>query len=263
MIQPIQSMSKAFDLSGKNAIVTGGARGLGAAISRALAEAGANVAIINSKSNADETLKSLQGFGGKYKSYIGNIANLSEIRETVNAIHADFGDIDILVNNAGISCLSDLLDMDDELSDWYNVTGVNLNGTVNMTYCVGKIMRDAGKGGAIINISSMAGDTIVRTQAMSPYSCSKAAINQFTRSVAWEFGKHDIRVNAIAPGFFNTDLSHFIPEEMVSYITGQQPLSRFGEPIEIGAMALYLASPAAAHVTGAVLTIDGGYSLSS
>ena len=263
MIEPIQSIKNAFDLAGKNVIVTGGTRGLGAAIALAMAEAGANIAITSSKSKADETLEKLAPFGGKYKSYIGNVADLADIRKTITSIYEDFGSIDVLVNNAGVSCLSELLDMDDELSDWYEVTGVDLNGTVNTTYCVGKLMRDAGKGGAIINISSMAGDTIVRTQAMAPYSCSKAAVNQFTRSMAWELGKYDIRVNAIAPGFFNTDLSHFIPDDQFAYIKGQQPLSRFGEPVEIGAMAVYLASPAAAHVTGAIFTIDGGYSLSS
>ena len=263
MIKPIQSMNKAFDLSGKNAIVTGGSRGLGAAISLAMAESGANVALISSKSSTEETLDKLSAFSGKYKGYTGNIADLADIRKTVAGIHEDFGSIDILVNNAGISCVSELVDMDEELSDWYEVTGVNLNGTVNTTYCVSKIMRDAGNGGAIVNVSSMAGGQIVRTQAMSPYSCSKAAINQFTRSMAWELGKYDIRVNAIAPGFFNTDLSHFIPDEQVAYITDQQPLSRFGEPVEIGAMAVYLASPAAAHITGSIFTIDGGYSLTS
>ena len=256
-------MNKAFDLSGKNVIVTGGSRGLGAAISLAMAESGANIALISSKSSTEETLEKLSAYGGKYKGYTGNVADLAAIRETITSIHKDFGSIDVLVNNAGISCLSELVDMDEDLSDWYEVTGVNLNGTVNTTFCVSKIMRDAKKGGAIINISSMAGGQIVRTQAMAPYSCSKAAINQFTRSMAWELGKYDIRVNAIAPGFFNTDLSHFIPDDQVAYITDQQPLSRFGEPVEIGAMAVYLASQAAAHITGSVFTIDGGYSLSS
>ena len=263
MIKPIESMNKAFDITGKNVVVTGGSRGLGAAISLAMAEAGANIAVISSKSKSEETLEKLASYGGKYKGYTGNVADLTDIRKTITNIHEDFGDIDVLVNNAGISCVNELLDMDEELSDWYEVTGVDLNGTVNTTYCVGKLMRDAGKGGAIINISSMAGTTIVRTQAMSPYSCSKAAVNQFTRSMASEMGKFDIRVNAIAPGFFNTDLSHFIPDNELAYITGQQPLSRFGEPVEIGAMAVYLASPAAAHVTGAIFTIDGGYSLTS
>lgn len=263
MIQPIQSMENAFDISGKTAIVTGGSRGLGAAIATAFAQSGVNVAVISSKSQCEETVESLKQYGGKYKGYIADVGSLASVKSVVSEINKDFGNIDILVNNAGISCVSELLDMDEELTDWYNVTNVNLNGTVNMTYTVGKLMRDAGNGGSIINISSMAGHSIMRTQAMIPYCASKAAINHFTHGLAWELGKFDIRVNAIAPGFFDTDLSHFIPEQEVAYITGQQPLKRFGNPIEIGALAVYLASQASAHMTGVVVPIDGGYTLTT
>lgn len=263
MIQPITGMKKAFDLSGKNALITGGNRGLGKAIALAMAEQGANIAIVcRDNAKAKETLGELRQYGGKYESFPCDITDLKTVRKTVAEVYGSFGHIDILVNNAGVSCVSELLDMDQELTDWYNVLNTDLNGTVHMTYEVGKRMRDAGKGGSIINITSNAGLIVNKTQAMSPYSSSKAAANHFTRCMAVELGKHDIRVNAIAPGFTNTDLSEFIPKDQFDYIINQMPARRFGEPVEVGAMAVYLASPAAAQVTGAVLVIDGGYMLS-
>ena len=152
--------------------------------------------------------------------------------------------------------------MDEQLSDWYRVLNTDLNGTVHMTYEVGKLMRDAGKGGSIINVASNAAFIVNKTQAMSPYSSSKAAVVHFTHCMAVELGKHNIRVNAICPGFTNTDLSQFIPKDQFDYINKQMPLGRFGEPIEVGALAVYFASPAAAQVTGTAQVIDGGYILS-
>ena len=131
-----------------------------------------------------------------------------------------------------------------------------------MTYEVAKRMRDAKKGGCIINITSNAAFIVNTTQAMSPYSSAKAAANHFTHCMAVELGKYDIRVNAIAPGFTNSELSKFIPKDQYAYINQQMPLHRFGEPIEVGALAVYLASSAAAQVTGTVQVIDGGYILS-
>jgi len=242
MIQPITDMKKAFDLSGKTAVITGGNRGLGFGIASAMAQQGANIAILcRDAAKAAEAIAELKPLGGKYES---------------------FGGIDILVNNAGISCLNELLDMDEELSDWYAVINTDLNGTVHMTYEVAKRMRDAGKGGCIINVSSNAAYIVNKTQSMSPYSSAKAAVNHFTHCMAVELGKYDIRVNAIAPGFTNSELSKFIPKDKFDYINNQMPLGRFGEPIEIGALAVYLASPAAAQITGTVQVIDGGYILS-
>lgn len=263
MIQPINSMKNAFDLTGKNALVTGGNRGLGKAIALAMAEQGANVAILcRDTAKGAEVIDELKAYGGKYECFSCDITDLENVRKTVAAIYDSYKQIDILVNNAGVSCVNELLDMDEELSDWYNVLNTDLNGTVHMTYEVGKRMRDAGKGGSIINITSNAALIVNKTQAMSPYSSSKAAANHFTRCMAVELGKYNIRVNAIAPGFTNTDLSEFIPKDQFDYIINQMPARRFGEPIEVGAMAVYLASPAAAQVTGTVMVIDGGYILS-
>ena len=263
MIEPIRSMRNAFRLDGKNAVITGGNRGLGFGIAQAMAESGANVAILcRDRQKADEALEQLKPFGGTYMAFDCDVTSLPSVRAAAAEVAEKFGDTDILVNNAGVSCVSELLDMDENLTDWYNVVNTDLNGTVHMTYEVGKLMRDAGKGGSIINVASNAAFIVNKTQAMSPYSCSKAAVVHFTHCMAVELGKHNIRVNAICPGFTNTDLSQFIPKDMFDYINNQMPLGRFGEPIEVGALAVYFASPAAAQVTGTAQVIDGGYILS-
>ena len=263
MIAPIQSMKDAFRLDGKNAVVTGGNRGLGLGIARAMAESGANVAILcRDSAKAAEALETLRPFGGRYMAFNCDVCDLKSVRAAAANVAEDFGDTDILVNNAGVSCLSELLDMDEELTDWYNVVNTDLNGTVHMTYAFGKRMRDAGRGGAIINIASNAAFIVNKTQAMSPYSSAKAAVCHFTHCMAVELGRYDIRVNAIAPGFTNSELSKFIPKDMFDYINHQMPLGRFGEPIEVGALAVFLACPAAAQITGTVQVIDGGYILS-
>lgn len=263
MIQPITNMKNAFDLTGKNAVITGGNRGLGFGIATAMAQVGANIAILcRDGKKAEEALAELSQYGGKYESFSCDVTDLESVRRAVGQVCGSFGHIDILVNNAGVSCVNELLDMDDKLTDWYHVLNTDLNGTVHMTYEVGKRMRDAGLGGCIINVTSNAAFIVNKTQAMSPYSASKAAANHFTKCMAVELGKYNIRCNAIAPGFTNTELSRHIPPDMFDYINNQMPLGRFGEPIEIGALAVYLASPAAAQVTGTVQVIDGGYILS-
>ena len=152
MISPITSMKDAFSLEGKTALITGGNRGLGLACASAMAQQGANIAILcRDSQKAAEAIEELKQFGGKYESFSCDITDLVSVRATVAAVWESFGGIDILVNNAGVSCRSELLDMDEELTDWYNVLNADLNGTVHMTYEVGKRMRDAGKGGSIIN----------------------------------------------------------------------------------------------------------------
>lgn len=263
VISPITDMKNAFSLEGKKVIVTGGNRGLGFGIASAMAQSGADIAILcRDSSKAAEALAELAQYGGTHRSFSCDITDMQSVKSAVDAAYAEFGNFDILVNNAGVSCKNELLDMDEELSDWYNVVNTDLNGTVHMTYAVAKRMRDGGKGGSIINITSNAAYIVNKTQAMSPYSSAKAAANHFTRCMACELGKYDIRVNAIAPGFTNSELSKFIPKDMFDYINNQMPLGRFGEPIEVGALAVFLASPAAGQITGAVVVIDGGYILS-
>ena len=262
MIQPIKDMKNAFDLTGKTAVITGGNRGLGFGIAAAMAQSGADIAILcRDTKKAAEAVADLQQYGGKYQSFSCDVTSLPSVRSAVEAVCEAFGGIDILVNNAGVSCTKALLDMDEDLTDWYKVVNTDLNGCVHMTYETAKRMRDAGRGGCIINITSNAGFMVNHGQPMSPYSCAKAAMNHFTKCMAVELGEYDIRVNGIAPGFTNSELSVHIPKENLSYINTQTVAGRFGEPIEVGALAVYLASPAAAQVTGTVQVIDGGYML--
>lgn len=260
MISPITSMKDAFSLKGKNAIVTGGNRGLGLGICKAFAEQGAHVAVFcRDQEKAAEALAELAPFGGEYRAFSCDVSDMQSCIKAVDEACAWFGDVDILVNNAGVGFTGRLLDEDEDLANWYSVLNVDLNGTVNMTYVVGKKMRDAGHGGSIVNVSSNAGLMINYGNYMPAYSTSKAAVNHFTRSMAVELAAYDIRVNAIAPGFTNTELSKWIPEDVFSYITDRTVAGRFGEPLEVGALAVYLASPAAAQITGHVAVIDGGY----
>ena len=190
MIQAIKDMSNAFSLKGKNAVITGGNRGLGFGIASAMAQSGANIAILcRDEKKAAEALEELSQYGGKYESFSCDVTDIKSVRKAVELVCESFGSIDILVNNAGVSCVSELLDMDEQLSDWYSVVNTDLNGTVHMTYEVGKRMRDAGKGGCILNITSNAAFIVNKTQPMSPYSASKAAANHFTKCMAVELGK--------------------------------------------------------------------------
>jgi NAD(P)-dependent dehydrogenase (short-subunit alcohol dehydrogenase family) len=262
MLEPIKSMETAFSLKGKNAIVTGGNKGLGFGIATAFAQSGANVAILcRDITAAESAIKELAQYGGKYESFSCDVTKPADIRAAIAKVYDSFGQIEILVNNSGVSCDIELLDMDENLSEWYHVVNTDLNGLVHMTYEVGKRMRDANKGGAIVNISSNAGFMVNRGLSMCPYSTSKAAVNHFTHCMAVELGKYGIRVNAIAPGFTNSNLSKNMPQEMKDMIINTMSVKRFGEAIEIGALAVYLASPAAAQVTGTVQVHDGGYML--
>ena len=262
MMAPITSMKNAFDLTGKVAVITGGNRGLGFGVALAMAQSGANIAILcRDKAKAEEALAELQQYGGKYASFDCDVVSMPSVRAAVAAVVEEFGCIDILVNNAGVSCTKALLDMDEDLTDWYKVVNTDLNGCVHMTYEVAKRMRDAGKGGVIINMTSNAGFMVNHGQPMSPYSSAKAAMNHFTRCMACELAPYDIRVNGIAPGFTNSELSKHIPPENLARINSQAVVGRFGEPIEVGALAVYFASQASAQVTGTVQVIDGGYML--
>ena len=151
--------------------------------------------------------------------------------------------------------------MDEELSDWHQVVNTDLTGVVNMTYTVGTRMRDSGNGGNIINITSNAGFTVNRNISLSSYNTAKAAANHFTRSMAIELGSYNIRVNAIAPGYINDGFSKGIPPEREKAIINGQGVDRLGTVMEIGAMAVFLASPASGFTTGAIMVVDGGYSL--
>ncbi|MBQ8974995.1 MAG: SDR family oxidoreductase [Oscillospiraceae bacterium] len=260
---PIASMEGAFCLRGKNAIVTGGNRGIGLGIATAFAQQGANVAIMcRNRQSAEKVVAEFSGkYEGKFAFYELDITDMGKCRAAVDACVADFGGVDILVNNAGVAVAGPVLDMDEELTDWFRCIDVDLSGAMRMSYIVGKYMRDAGKGGKVINITSNSGAIINKPLTFAPYHAAKAALNHLTRDLAVEWGQYGICVNAIAPGYTYSDLMKDMPEDAAREILEKIPGGRFGQAIEIGALAVYLASEASNVVTGAIITADGGYSL--
>ena len=262
MITPITSMTEAFRLAGKTAIITGGNGGIGLGIAKSMAEVGVNVAILcRNMEKAAGALEELGRFGGKHKAFSCDVTDPQSVADAVEAVWNEFGGVEILVNNSGIAGGGKLLDSNRDLKEWRAVIETDLLGMIQMTHEVGKRMRDAGKGGAIVNITSNAGNTVNRGAILTVYGAAKAGANHFTKSMAVELGEYDIRVNAIAPGFTHAGFGANPDQFLYDMVEMQQPLKRLGEAIEIGALAVFLASPAAAHITGEVITIDGGYTL--
>lgn len=245
-------------LENKVAIVTGAARGIGEAIALKLAEHGASVAFTYVSEGSAEKAKALEekiaGIGAKGKSYRSNAGNFQECESFVNDVVKEFGTIDICVNNAGISKDNLLLRMTPE--QWDEVMSVNLKSVFNMTKQVIRPMMKAKKG-SIINMSSIIG---MRGNAgQSSYAASKAGIIGFSKSVALELGSRNIRCNAIAPGFIETDMTHYLKEgEAAKAFLDKIPLGRFGSAEEIANTTLFLASDLSSYITGQVISACGG-----
>jgi 3-oxoacyl-[acyl-carrier protein] reductase len=238
------------------AIVTGGSRGIGEAIATKFAENGAHVAFtyMSSDEKAKAVEEKLLSFGGKAKAYKSNAASYEESEKLVNEVIKDFGTIDILVNNAGISKDNLLLRMSQE--QWDEVMQTNLKSVFNMTKQVIRPMMKARKG-SIINMSSIIG---MRGNAgQASYAASKAGIIGFTKSIAAEVGSRNIRCNAIAPGFVETDMTHYLKEgDAAKSFLEKIPLGRFGSAEEIANVTLFLASDLSSYITAQVVSVCGG-----
>lgn len=242
-------------LTGKTAIVTGGSRGIGRAIAVCLAEEGANVAVIYAGNTlaAEETLQAITEKGGNAISIQCDVANEEAVTAMVKQVKEKFGSIDILVNNAGIT--RDGLLMRMKTADWQAVLDTNLTGTFFCTKAVTKIMMKQ-RSGSIVNLTSVVGLTGNAGQAN--YAAAKSGIIGFTKSVAKELASRGIRVNAVAPGCIDTDmtavLSESVKEEMIKTI----PLGRVAQPEEVAKAVCFLVSDCASYITGQVLNVDGG-----
>ena len=246
-------------LENRIAIVTGASRGIGEAIALKLAEHGANIAFtyLSSEEKAIALENKLKGFGVKAKAYKSNAGVYAECEALVNDVTKEFGTIDICVNNAGISKDNLLLRLTEE--QWDEVMDINLKSVFNMTKQVIRPMMKAKKG-SIINMSSIVG--VSGNAGQSSYAASKAGILGFTMSVAKELGSRNIRCNAIAPGFVETDMTHYLKDgDGAKKFLENIPLGRFGRTEEIADTTLFLASDMSSYITGQVLSVCGGLNI--
>jgi 3-oxoacyl-[acyl-carrier protein] reductase len=237
-------------LDGKVALVTGGSRGIGAAISRELARAGAKVAV-NYRAGqeaADEVAGEIGGL-----AVLADVSNAEEVKALIERVEGELGDIDAVVNNAGITRDTLIARMTDD--DWETVIDTNLRGTFNTCRAVSRKMLRR-RAGSIVNLSSVVG--LHGNPGQANYAASKAGIIGLTKALARELGSRGVRVNAIAPGNISTELTDVLPEEARGVILQNTPLGRLGEPEDVAGAVRFLCSDEAAFITGEVLLVDGG-----
>jgi 3-oxoacyl-[acyl-carrier protein] reductase len=241
-------------VDGKVALVTGGGQGIGKTISLALANAGANVSIVDvNQALADATAGEIIALGRKAVSIKADVTNSNDANEAVSKTVAELGGLDILVNNAGITRDGLLLRMKDE--DWDLVLNVNLKGAFNFTRAAAKVMSKQ-RSGKIINVASIVG--LMGNAGQANYSASKAGLIGLTKTVAREFASRNLTCNAVAPGFIETAMTKALSEEVRANLAGQIPLGRLGSVDDVASAVLFLASPSADYVTGQVLGVNGG-----
>lgn len=250
-------MSSKTNMKGKVAIVTGGGRGIGKAIAHRLAEAGANVVIASRKlENLQATAEEFSGLEGKIHPVVCHVGRLDQLQNLVAETEKQFGGVDVLVNNSATNIgQGPSLEVTDEMV--FKMFEINILSAVRLIRLTVPKMIERGQG-SIINIASIAG---IRPQLHGLlYSATKASLIMMTRTWAVEFGKHNVRVNAIAPGLIQTDFSEYFWKnpEHVKRLEEQQPIPRVGTPDEIGGIALYLASDDSSFVTGQTFVVDGG-----
>lgn len=246
-------------LTGKTALVTGAARGIGKAVAMKFASEGANIAFTDLVLNDDMaaglevTRKEIEALGVTCRAYAGNAADFAETETVVKQIHADFGTIDILVNNAGITKDGLMLRMTE--AQWDAVLNVNLKSAFNFIHACAPIMLRQ-RSGSIINMTSVVG--IHGNAGQCNYSASKAGMIGLAKSIAQELGTKGVRANCVAPGFIETPMTEQLPEEIRKEWMTKIPLRRGGQTEDIANVCLFLASELSSYVTGQVIQVDGG-----
>ncbi len=242
-------------LDGTVAVVTGGSRGIGRAVCLAFAAAGARVVVgYRSRSDAaEEVVSAIAARGGTAVAQGGDVSVRDDADALIGAARERFGRVDVLVNNAGLTRDGLLLRMRDE--DWREVLKADLDGAFFCLRAAAKVMLKQ-RSGRIINVASVAG--LVGNPGQANYSAAKAGLIGLTRTAAAELGPRQITVNAVAPGWIETDMTHSLPETLRRAALERIPLGRMGQPDDVAQAVLFLASPAAAYITGTVLVVDGG-----
>ncbi len=245
----------ARELAGAVAIVTGGSRGIGLAVSGELARAGAKVAVL--ALNGERAAAAAESLpGGGHASHSCDVADSAACRKTVREVERSLGAVSILVNNAGVTRDNILVRMRDE--EWSQVVSTNLGGAFNMTRAVARGMMKR-RAGAIVNISSVIG--LIGNAGQANYAASKAGLHGLTRSVARELASRNVRCNAVAPGFIRTDMTAALGEKAASELRRRIPLDRLGKPGDVAGAVRFLAGPEARYITGQVIAVDGGMTM--
>jgi 3-oxoacyl-[acyl-carrier protein] reductase len=236
------------------AVVTGAARGIGRAISLALADEGAHVVAVDVLADAlDSTVGEIAAKGVKAVARQADVTDSEQVEQLFASVVSDFDRLDIMVNNAGITRDTLLLSMDDQ--QWDQVIQVNLRGVFLCTRAAAKIMLRQ-RYGRIVNMASVSG--LMGNAGQANYAASKAGVVGLTKTVAKEMGKRKVTCNAVAPGFIKTDMTDALPEKVREQVKLVIPAGRFGEPEDVAAAVVFLASPQAEYITGQVLSVDGG-----
>jgi NAD(P)-dependent dehydrogenase (short-subunit alcohol dehydrogenase family) len=249
----------AFDLTGKVAVVTGGAFGLGEAFAQALAEAGAHVAIAARNDERNEVAASLLNERGDHAIAVHlDVTDPTSVEAMIDEVDRRLGPIDILINNAGVCYHRPALEV--PLAEFREVLEVNLFGVWHCAQAVGRRMVER-RSGVIVNIGSISAMIVNRPQMQPAYNASKAAVHQLTKSLAAEWAPYGVRVNAMAPGYFKTAMAPVDEPRFRRHWIEDAPMQRYGIPEELGPTLVYLASDASRFMTGTVLVIDGGYTL--
>jgi len=248
-----------FDLKVEKAIVTGGGQGLGKEMALALAEAGADVAVVQRRLEmGEQTAAEIKKLGRKGIAIKGDVSKEEDVKKVVETVKREFGRIDICVNNAGIANWKAAEDM--TLEEWREMIDINLTGVFLCCKWVGREMIKQKKG-SIINISSISGYIVNVPQKQCHYNAAKAAVHHLTKSLALEWAAYNVRVNAICPGYFMTPLLRLADKKILDEWASYTPMKRIADPSEIKGLCVFLASKASTYVTGSAIIIDGGYTL--